>query len=498
MKFDNLFLDKLKIPPRSTLYNLEPIGLGTPYAESLTSYISRLSQSHNLKVTTLVCKTFTTLVNKEYIEQAFQTGGFGSSIRYINGNSPVSLEYVSALEELTTRKDLLYLTMNSWSGLFSKNVIGDTRKWCPICLEELKSNGKEVYEPLIWYIKGIDTCDRHQVKLEDKCTNCGKKLQFLHNNLIVGHCQYCSVWLGRDNQKNSTNLSEYEIFLFNTFKPLIENALGLQYIPTKWKIGHVLNKVMKENNFISVTQFAKYFDIHQTMLSNWINNKAKPSIESMFKISNKLNLSIYELFYCNQNWSNINIQGKKSFKRSLLSVKEIENELRKAINDKRNISLHKLSNEKNFSYMTAKRNFPSLCERLKAAYKTNNKVEEILRKDEIDKKLMATLELEPPISFMQFSINTGIPIVNAKRYSPELSKKVIDRYLKFRAEEKAKRFRVIEEEIRNVIFELDRNGIYPGIKTVQKKLSDPNYFIKKEFRTVWEIELEKLGYKNKV
>ena len=36
------------IPPRSRLYRLEPIGIATPYVESLTSDITRLAGEHCL------------------------------------------------------------------------------------------------------------------------------------------------------------------------------------------------------------------------------------------------------------------------------------------------------------------------------------------------------------------------------------------------------------------------------------------------------------------
>ena len=34
------------IPQRSRLFFLEPIGVGTPYTESLSSYLTRLAQEH--------------------------------------------------------------------------------------------------------------------------------------------------------------------------------------------------------------------------------------------------------------------------------------------------------------------------------------------------------------------------------------------------------------------------------------------------------------------
>jgi hypothetical protein len=42
------------IPPRSRLYNLSPIGFGTPMVECLTSYFSRLAEAHCLSPGVLV------------------------------------------------------------------------------------------------------------------------------------------------------------------------------------------------------------------------------------------------------------------------------------------------------------------------------------------------------------------------------------------------------------------------------------------------------------
>ncbi len=44
------------IPARSRLFQLEPIGIGTPYVESLTSYIVRLAKAHCLLPRTLITK----------------------------------------------------------------------------------------------------------------------------------------------------------------------------------------------------------------------------------------------------------------------------------------------------------------------------------------------------------------------------------------------------------------------------------------------------------
>jgi len=38
------------VPPRARFYPLEPIGIGTPLVESLTSYLLRLAEAHGVPV----------------------------------------------------------------------------------------------------------------------------------------------------------------------------------------------------------------------------------------------------------------------------------------------------------------------------------------------------------------------------------------------------------------------------------------------------------------
>ncbi len=53
------------LPPRSRLYRLEPIGIGTPYVESLTSYIVRLAEEHHISLKLLVVQEVLPFLDKE-------------------------------------------------------------------------------------------------------------------------------------------------------------------------------------------------------------------------------------------------------------------------------------------------------------------------------------------------------------------------------------------------------------------------------------------------
>ncbi|MEH7387593.1 helix-turn-helix domain-containing protein [Bacillus sp. JJ1521] len=490
---DYFNIETLNIPPRSTLYNLEPIGLGTPYVESLTSYISRLAECHNLNITTLVSKTFIPFVKTFHLQRSFMDRSLGANIKDINGNSPVSFDYVYALEELTTRKDLIYLTMILWSGLFSTTrVIDDYRKWCPICLEEFKNKDTDIYEPLIWCVKDIEVCDKHHVKLENKCPKCGKSLQFLHTNMIVGHCQYCFNWLGCISN-NYSDPTKYQQFLLDSFKSLIANTSKLKSFPTKIKIGLVLKRIMEENKISSVPQLAKILDLNKNTLQGWINNKRSPSVESMFKICSKMNLSFYDLF-CEDSTVKLNCNIAKK-KRTRLTIKQIEDELINAIINKYKMGLFKLSEEKGFGARTAKKYFPSLCEEINAKYVKQKLEMKIQRTKTIKHALLTALETEPPISFTKFSEDFSILMNDAKKHYPELSNKLVYRYSCYREELTRNRIENTKSEIKAVVLELHEKGIYPGDKNIRKKLTNPLCILKPEFREVWKKELKMLGYK---
>ena len=51
---------------RSVLYNLQPMGIGTPYIESLSSYLSRLSIVHNVTLSDLLKGTVAPLLKTIY------------------------------------------------------------------------------------------------------------------------------------------------------------------------------------------------------------------------------------------------------------------------------------------------------------------------------------------------------------------------------------------------------------------------------------------------
>ena len=61
--FESWSLSSPPVPPRSQLYSLQPIGVGTGMVESLTGYVGRLAEAHSVSVGDLVGRVLSDLAN---------------------------------------------------------------------------------------------------------------------------------------------------------------------------------------------------------------------------------------------------------------------------------------------------------------------------------------------------------------------------------------------------------------------------------------------------
>src|SRR5258708_2036374 len=94
-------LEESLIPSRSRLYHLEPIGIGTPFVESLTSYIVRLAHAHCVEPRILVIHEIL-----PYLKKLGWPGSKKPRLLAINGIGSLASHWVRAVEELTLRRNL--------------------------------------------------------------------------------------------------------------------------------------------------------------------------------------------------------------------------------------------------------------------------------------------------------------------------------------------------------------------------------------------------------
>jgi hypothetical protein len=206
-----------EIPQRSRLFSIEPVAVGTPYAESLSSYLHRLAQAHCLTSQKLVMGEIAPLIltqeDKSELLKKNVSHLLGNSDAKpaINGMREMTGQLVTVLEELTMRQDLRFLTLLSWKGMiYDKGLFRNHRAWCPCCLEEWKQHNKTIYEPLLWSFKDVEFCLIHKQRLIEECPHCGSHLPAIAKLSSAGFCSRCYGWLGQE-IKGEEEIEKYQV-----------------------------------------------------------------------------------------------------------------------------------------------------------------------------------------------------------------------------------------------------------------------------------------------
>jgi DNA-binding Lrp family transcriptional regulator len=190
------------LPPRSRLYSLEPIGIGSPFVESLSGYIARLADAHSISVGNLVGRELSVLASSPLVhpsreQSASDSHGFCARSYAINGMGEASKRWVEAVEAGTMRADLRFLTLLPFENAFwSHALFRYCRVWCPACYEDSRAGGRIVHEPLLWAFKLATFCPQHRQPLEKVCPHCFRPQKPLSVFLRPGYCSKCHKWLG--------------------------------------------------------------------------------------------------------------------------------------------------------------------------------------------------------------------------------------------------------------------------------------------------------------
>ncbi len=203
------------IPLRSRLFCLKPVGVGTPYTESLGSYVNRLAREHCLTSQKLIMGEVAPLILKDEERAELLSKNIGHLLGNtdakpaINGMRDMTERLVTVLEQLTMRQDLAFLTLLSWKGMiYDRQLFRNYRAWCPCCLEEWKRQKKTIYEPLLWSFKDVEICLSHKQRLIEECPHCNARLPVFARFSPVGFCSRCQGWLG-DNKEGEEDGEQY-------------------------------------------------------------------------------------------------------------------------------------------------------------------------------------------------------------------------------------------------------------------------------------------------
>jgi hypothetical protein len=304
-------LTPLSIPPRGTLYALQPIGMGTPLVESLTSYITRLAEAHCIFAGSLLHKLIVPLV-PGYMPSAKQHTLFpesGHRSTLLNGTGHPAQYAVSALETLTLHPDLSFLTLLPLGAILparAKGLIRLTKAWCPLCYEEWRRSRQPVYDPLLWFLQEVTYCCRHQFPLNTRCPyqDCARVLPAVGWRARAGYCSYCQRWLGgvfTDTSIEHPSLEEKTWF----WQQWITQSVGevLAFLPKspvfveRNRIQQVLVYAVQHLAAGNFSAFTRELGIQLATVHTWYQGKKLPELPMLLQLCCRLSLSLHQVLF---------------------------------------------------------------------------------------------------------------------------------------------------------------------------------------------------------
>ncbi|MBM7605936.1 AraC-like DNA-binding protein [Metabacillus crassostreae] len=408
------------------LYSLPPVDAKGKDVESLSSYVTRLANAHNLRINHL----FNRIIIPKYNDKLLD---FNS--HHINGFGPLSEVTLSVLEDYTKQINLRRLTMSRFFNTLSKmKLLKPNRAWCPSCFDEMKSNRTIVYEKLIWNITDYQICTEHSCKIVQECRECKRDQTCLTTLSTSGYCDYCKSWLGY--KESNINVSDFKenVYKSNQIEQIFNYYEGKEidlekFINSLRIIGNRLTREMKEANFdVQFSNFQKYY-----------LKKIIPTISSLLSVSYNLGISLIDILECVDIEDQLDNYEKKYTYNYIIDYSKFRSHLEKASNLNEITSIVKLASELNSSKKTLRKHFPELTNAIKEkneilwkkGYRKGNQYhhKNQIEREKIRKYLVECIESTDSLSIEKIGKNLNVTPQTLVNRFPELVHQIRSNYL---------------------------------------------------------------------
>lgn len=398
-----LFNLEVNLNEISPLFNIEPIGIGSSYVESLTSYIVRLANTHCVSVGTLMNNIIGPTLNKSYVVRSAVNGGnrFYDGAKSLNGIDKNSRDLASTLETLTTRNDLGKLTFNRWKDvLTNRNLLKEHLEWCPDCLISFNEIYGCCYFPLIWSVKPVEYCKIHGNRLVSKCHGCKNNIPILHRRSNNENCPYCGRDLKLARQDEENLIGKYQLFVVENTEKLIGIVDNLVYKLNRDTLTNRFKLLVQSFETNYNKSLRKELEIPKSTYYYWINGRAIPTIENLYKFCYSLGITIDDFFFndkvqfCKKDFR-VGFNSESTSERKKLDHKRISIQLNSFIFCEHPLSMEEIARRIKVPKRTLYRNFPDLCKSLSNRYMEEIKNRSLARRELVESLIeKAVIELK--------------------------------------------------------------------------------------------------------
>jgi hypothetical protein len=367
-----------RIPTRSYFYHLPPLAVGTPHVESLTSYLVRLAEAHDISAGVLLTQELLPKVREAFRRHAYQANGkiestFVYEAHTLNGLSQRSHDWVNVLENLTGVRGLHYLTMRPWSQVVSeRGLLRHHRAWCPACLEDWRCSDRPVYEPLLWAMGEVSACSVHHSLLEDRCPHCGRQQHVISAKSRPGHCCRCRRWLGRKSVPDMSNEGRAKVMAASSIGELLSAASKLVHAPSREHFVQNLRFCIEDLAAGNMSRFAVATGVSFDAMFDWFTPGRLVRLNLLSRVCALVGVSPLRFFSKRLTVDDLDcehvrkvIGQKTSHTRVRRNMLQLRSALERAANSGTAISLRKVADELGYKRLQSlRRRDPVLCDRI--------------------------------------------------------------------------------------------------------------------------------------
>jgi hypothetical protein len=446
------------LPVRSRLYRLEPVGVGTPYVESLTGYVARLAESHCITASALFGWELVPRIEQKWLRNGqtnramILASKFRAVARAMNGTGVTAEDWVRIVEAGTTRNDLSHLTMMAWRGVLSqRHLLRPMRAWCPACYEDWRGRSHTVYEPLMWALSVVTSCSIHRLRLRTTCRHCDQQLFHLESHSRPGFCSACRGWLGsRLSKGDEMSGDEYQRQerVGTAIGELLSAVPRLARRPEKQVIARSTALcVERATAGGTILGFSKTHRLPKQTIGNWRRGDSTPSLDSLLPFCFSAGVSLKD-FLTGGVEAGASGACPASAKNETIQVRaEAPQRRRRDIDQKRDARILKAAFKENpprsmirialgmgRQPSSLKYQFPDLCEAIVARFSEHQKASNLNKWGVAQSALEAALVDQSHPCVAEVARRIGWNCLRLRRRFPELCLLVTARRAEFKIE----------------------------------------------------------------
>lgn len=434
-----------RYPPRSHLYHLAPMGLGTADTEGFASYLARLAEYHQVTPKQLILRKIWPLVNARattspYVytpQEYYNVNAFWRrNAQLLNAATPLTQRWVQVVEQLTLRTDLKFLTMLPWGEAISAlDRLRSTRAWCPVCYAEWQATDHPLYDPLLWSLKMVTICPRHQQRLWTQCPypDCQCTMSWLMQQTRPGYCAKCGRWLGllpetqpaiTPSPLSPAELA-WQLWVTTELGQLIASAPQWATLPTRAHVSRAISTCLEQLTGGSINQLAHRLHVAYASIQAWQAQTRSPQLPTLLKLCYQLHISLVQF-----------LSG--------------------------NIELTAATQEAPPALWPLSK--PPQSPRPFDVNRIQQALEEILARPE-----------EPPPSLTEVGRRLGYAHEHLRKRFPQLCQAISAKYRQYRRDQSREKHQQIGEQVRQAVLDLHAQGIYPSANQITKHLGSSSY-----------------------